>query len=54
MKQKVKRADQSPMNAGRWCLELECGHELWVNSKRKPKTKEADCGLCEKGNGKRH
>jgi hypothetical protein len=52
MKVKVKSADQSPMNAKRWCLELECGHDHWVTSARRPTTKVVDCGLCEKTKGR--
>jgi hypothetical protein len=33
----VTSADQSPMNARRWCCELSCGHEVWVTASRKPK-----------------
>jgi hypothetical protein len=47
MKVKVKRVTQSPMNDKRWCLELACGHELWVGAARRVTTKEVDCGLCE-------
>lgn len=34
-KRKVVRVDKSPMNPKRKVVELECGHELWVN--RAPK-----------------
>ena len=34
--QKVLRADRSPMNARQWLCELECGHEQWRSSVRKP------------------
>lgn len=34
---KVIRATRSPMNERRLCLDLECGHELWVSDKRAPK-----------------
>jgi hypothetical protein len=44
--QKVVRVDQSPLNPQRWCLTLECGHEAWVNSTRKPTRKSASCGRC--------
>lgn len=44
---RVVRVDQSPMNAQRWCLELECGHECWVTAKAKPKRQTAPCGVCK-------
>lgn len=39
--------DRSPMNAKRWSLTLSCGHEIWMTSSRKPKTKTAKCEKCE-------
>jgi hypothetical protein len=48
MKVDVTRAIQSPMNATRWCLELACGHEVWVNGKSKPKKTKVDCTACDK------
>jgi hypothetical protein len=44
IEKRVLRADRSPMNAQRWCCELECGHEVWVTRTRKPK--RAACGAC--------
>jgi len=46
MKRKVVRVTRSPMNAQRWCLELECGHEAWVTAKSEPKRASADCSQC--------
>ena len=43
----VVAVDRSPMNAKRWSLTLSCGHEVWVTSTRKPKTKTAKCAKCE-------
>lgn len=43
---KVLRATRSPMNASRWCLDLECGHEVWVTSKAKPQKKFEYCYTC--------
>lgn len=40
---KVVDARQSPMNERRWCLELECGHDLWVTAEKKPERKNATC-----------
>ena len=44
MKRLIVRASKSPMNEKRWCLDLECGHEVWVNGK--PKGKKAECETC--------
>lgn len=38
-KQHTKRvvsAKQSPLNARRWCLGLECGHDVWVTRTVRP------------------
>lgn len=43
---RVVRVTQSPMNAMRWCLELDCGHEAWCTSKRKPTRKIEPCETC--------
>lgn len=37
MKRQVRSVHQSPMNAQRWLLVLECSHELWITSARQPK-----------------
>jgi hypothetical protein len=47
MKQ-VTRVTQSPLNKLRWCLDLECGHDEWVTSKRRPTTKKYKCSRCPK------
>ena len=44
MEKRVLRTDRSPMNAKRWCCELECGHEVWVTRDRAPKKT-----FCDKG-----
>lgn len=44
MKRTITRKDRSPMNKKRWCLELECGHEVWVTGK--PRGKQAECEEC--------
>lgn len=46
MTRKVVRITQSPMNATRWCLELECGHDNWVTAKRRPTTQAVPCSRC--------
>ena len=51
-KRLVVRIDQSPMNPHRWCITLECGHEEWITSKKKPTTKTRRCLLCEKNENK--
>lgn len=48
----VRRVDRSPMNPLRWRLELECGHEEWVTSKRRPIAKTRRCRPCEGIHGK--
>lgn len=45
-KRTITRVDRSPMNAQRWCLTLECGHERWTTGKTKPKGKTAQCLEC--------
>ena len=42
---KVLRADRSPLNKRQWLCELECGHEQWVTSARKPS--KVDCYECK-------
>jgi len=43
---KVWRATQSPMNAKRWALDLECGHEVWVTANRRPTRQKIRCDRC--------
>lgn len=47
MNRPVLEASRSPMNARRWLLRLECGHEIWVTAEQKPKRKTAWCEKCE-------
>lgn len=47
VKRLVRRVDRSPLNAMRWCMELECGHEEWVTSKRRPTARTMRCRPCE-------
>jgi hypothetical protein len=42
----VVRVDRSPLNAGRWVLTLDCGHEQWVTSMRRPQRKTQLCSKC--------
>lgn len=46
MIKRVVRITQSPMNALRWVLDLECGHETWITAKRRPTRKTAQCSPC--------
>ena len=46
MKRSVRRVIQSPMNPLRWCLELDCGHDVYVTSKSRPKRKQVPCDKC--------
>jgi hypothetical protein len=41
---KVVSCARSPLNAQRWLVRLECGHETWITSARKPKIGE--CPTC--------
>lgn len=43
----VLRATQAPANASRWCLDLACGHEVWVTATRRPRQKQAACERCD-------
>jgi hypothetical protein len=43
----VVSAKRSPLNPTRWCCTLQCGHDAWVTSKRKPKVKLLDCQRCK-------
>lgn len=40
---KIERVDRSPMNPKRWCLELACGHEIWVTAARRPTHQTMEC-----------
>jgi hypothetical protein len=46
---RVLEATQSPMNARRWSLSLECGHQTWVTSMRRPIAKTSRCRSCGAG-----
>lgn len=39
----VVRVDRSPINSKRWCLTLDCGHEIWKTSAKRPTAQTADC-----------
>lgn len=39
----VLHIDRSPVNTKRWCLTLDCGHEVWKTSAKRPIVKTADC-----------
>ena len=47
-KRKVVSITQSPMNNKRWCLELECGHDVWITSKSHPKRNTEKCTTCDR------
>jgi hypothetical protein len=38
----------------RWCLDLACGHEVFVTSKDRPATTTARCFSCEQGPEPKH
>lgn len=49
-KPNVESVKQSPLNARRWCVNLSCGHETWITSKRKPTRKHVPCAKgCGRG-----
>lgn len=39
----VLRVTQSPMNPKQWCVDLNCGHEVWVTCGRRPTRKTMKC-----------
>lgn len=43
---RVVKVTQSPINAQRWALDLECGHEAWVTRLGRPTAKYANCEKC--------
>lgn len=45
-KRDVKVITRSPMNALRWCLQLSCGHDVWVTRKGPPKVQRLFCERC--------
>lgn len=47
IRQNVTKVTRSPINAKRWCLDLACGHELWVTATRRPASKTAVCERCD-------
>ena len=48
---KVARIDQSPMNETRWCLTLECKHEVWMTAKNRPARENMRCEQCGRTTG---
>lgn len=42
----VERIDRSPMNAKRWLMLLDCGHEVWTTAVRRPARRSAPCPEC--------
>ena len=43
---RVESVKQSPMNEERWCLQLDCGHDEWVTSARRPTRQMIRCSRC--------
>lgn len=52
MLKKIQRVDRSPMNPKVWCVQLECGHELWVYKKPRKDCPGLKCGKGEAAQGK--
>ena len=46
MKREVTDVKVSPMNEKRWCVDLKCGHHIWVTAKKKPTAKKYECPEC--------
>ena len=46
VRKRVVQVKQAPLNAQRWLLVLECGHEAWVTAKRKPRAQTRRCSEC--------
>ncbi len=40
---KVISVKQSPLNALRWVLVLDCGHTVWVTARSRPQWKTCNC-----------
>ena len=45
-KARIDRVTQSPMNEQCWCLDLDCGHRIWVTAKRRLTRKQIGCNDC--------
>ncbi len=43
---KIIAIKQSPLNAQRWCCDLDCGHDQWIGGKRRPSRKTMICHKC--------
>lgn len=46
MKKRVTKVTRSTRSATRWCLTLECGHEYWAVSRRRPMRAKVECTEC--------
>lgn len=42
----VLSAKVSPLNPRQWNCSLDCGHDVWVTSKRRPTRKRLRCPRC--------
>ena len=42
----VESVKQSPLNAFRWCLALDCGHDQWITAKHRPTRQTLRCIAC--------
>lgn len=43
---RIETVKQSPLNALRWCLQLDCGHDQWVTAKSRPTRRTIRCSRC--------
>lgn len=46
--QRVMDMKQSPMNALRYRLLLDCWHEVWITAKRRPRRRFMRCPVCSR------
>lgn len=53
-KNRVVSVKQSPLNPLRWCLQLDCGHDVWITSKKKPLRVANPCERCKDERKDRH
>lgn len=42
----ILRVTQSPMNPKVWCVDLQCGHDVWVTGRKPRKTAKIHCEKC--------
>ena len=43
---RIESIKQSPLNAMRWCCQLDCGHDQWITARRRPTRQHLVCYTC--------